>query len=158
MPNVLISTALAGGLMLSLFGFVLFVCDVRRPRAASALLAAGLFMWAAGLYAATPFVRIIAFGLFAMFTLLAGPLTLAVASKPKQRRIAAAYLFLMFVPATTVPMLIVRSNVHHLLVAQQSPALALASVWLAAASVILIAVVLAVALALSPGRARRPAS
>jgi hypothetical protein len=155
MSNALISTALAGGLVLTLFGLVLLICAVHRSRSASAPLAAGLIMWAAGLYCAAPFIRIIAVGMLAILATVAVPLALA--TKSKKPGLAAAYLLLV-VPAWTVPIFIARSIFSRLLDSQQSPALASASVWLATASVILIAVALAVPLALAPGRAQSSAS
>jgi hypothetical protein len=153
--NALISAALAGGLAFCLFGFVLFVCDVRRPKVASAILGSGLFLWAAGLYCAAPLVRIIAFSLFAMFTVVAVPLALAVASKSQQRRVGSAYLPLVILPVAAALLSVVGSNFNRLLAAQKSLALTLTSEWLAAASVFVIAIALAIALAFPRGRTQR---
>jgi len=147
MPSSLISTALAGGLILAMVGVALLVSDVRRPRSASALLGAGLSMWATGLYFAPPLVRMIALGLFAILAL---SLPSSGASKSKQSKVAGAYILPLVLPASAGPLFSV--SLHRLFVVQQSPALAAASAWLAAASVILIAVALAMAPLLSAGR------
>ncbi len=158
MSQSLIATCLSGGMILSVVGLVL--CVALRSMAAGVALGLGLVMWAVGLYAAAPIVRILALGLFAMLAISGVgcmPILWQV-SKSKRTTPAAAFIPI-FVPVAILPMTMVGANFNRLLAAQQSQALAVTSQWLAAASVVLLAIALAVALALtstrSPARAER---
>jgi hypothetical protein len=162
MSQSLIAICLSGGMILSLVGLAL--CGVRRATPASAVLGLGLVMWAAGLYAAAPIVRIIALGMFATLAISVVSCMpfLRQVSKSKQTPRATAFVamyFPMFVPVAILPLTMVGANLNRLLAAQQSPSFAVASQCLAAASVALLTIPLAVALALtwnrSPGRAER---